>query len=49
MVWDGNIAMVRFLLDHGADVHATLPDGRTALTIARKRKWIEIEQMLLEQ
>ena len=45
----GNLAMVRLLLEHGADVEGASPDGKTALMMAAMFNRTEIVEYLIGQ
>lgn len=45
--WDGNLAIVKSLLDQGADVNVRDKHGATALLYAAQRGHVEIIQVLL--
>ncbi len=42
----GRVEIVRVLLAHGADIHAQMPDGGTALSVARKHGQTQVAQLL---
>ena len=45
----GNLGLVQILVQHGADIAATTPFGRTAADLARGIGWREIADYLDEQ
>ncbi|KAI5837852.1 ankyrin repeat protein, partial [Morchella snyderi] len=48
--WQGRIEMVRFLLDHGADINARDDKfGKSALHQAVVRGWAEVVHLLLQR
>jgi len=44
----GDFPMIRLLLRHGADINAKSKEGKTALSIARKRAHLEVVRALLD-
>jgi hypothetical protein len=44
----GNLSLLEFLLEHGADVDRPAKFGVTALYVARSRSWTEAESLLLD-
>jgi ankyrin repeat protein len=43
----GHTAVVKLLIEEGADINIVNNDGKSALWIAKKRRYIQIEHMLL--
>lgn len=46
---NGDVEMVKFLLDHGADINKTGKDGETALGLARVSKRNNVIQLLIDR
>jgi ankyrin repeat protein len=45
--WEGQLAIVQLLLEHGFDVNSTAYQGRTPLRHARNRKHHAVADLLL--
>lgn len=45
----GNRNIVGILLDHGADLRATTPDGKTPLALAKTLDWQAVVQLLVKR